>query len=43
VQVLGERSLVFSQAARLSDEGLLMSPRMTDTDGFFVAILRRRG
>jgi 16S rRNA (cytosine967-C5)-methyltransferase len=42
-QVLGERSFVFSQAARLSDEGLLMSPRMTDTDGFFVAILRHGG
>ena len=42
-QVLGERSLVFSQAARLSNEGLLMSPRMTDTDGFFVAIMRHGG
>ncbi len=43
VQVLGERGFVFSQAARLSEEGVLMSPRMTDTDGFFVAILRRGG
>jgi 16S rRNA (cytosine967-C5)-methyltransferase len=43
VQVLGERGFVFSQAAHLSEEGVLMSPRMTDTDGFFVAILRRGG
>jgi len=25
-----------------SDEGLLMTPRRTDTDGFYVAILARR-
>ena len=24
-----------------SDEGLLMTPRRTDTDGFFVSVLRR--
>jgi 16S rRNA (cytosine967-C5)-methyltransferase len=41
VNVLGERAYMFSRAVRLSDEGLLMTPRRTDTDGFFVSILRR--
>jgi len=40
-QALGERALVFANAARLSDAGLLMSPRATDTDGFFVSLLTR--
>jgi hypothetical protein len=26
-----------------SEEGLLMTPRRTDTDGFYVALLVRRG
>ena len=39
---LGERAYMFSRAALISDEGLLMTPRRTDTDGFFVSILRRR-
>jgi 16S rRNA (cytosine967-C5)-methyltransferase len=38
---LGERAFMFLKAARLSDEGLLMTPRRTDTDGFFVSVLRR--
>ena len=38
---LGERAFMFSKAARLSEEGILMTPRTTDTDGFFVALLRR--
>jgi len=42
-QPLGERSFMFSKAARLSDEGILMTPWTTDTDGFFVSILRCRG
>jgi hypothetical protein len=25
----------------ISEEGLLMTPRRTDTDGFFVSMLRR--
>ena len=29
---------MFSKAALLSDEGLLMTPRRTDTDGFFVSL-----
>jgi 16S rRNA (cytosine967-C5)-methyltransferase len=38
---LGERAFMFTKAARLSGEGLLMTPRTTETDGFFVALLRR--
>jgi 16S rRNA (cytosine967-C5)-methyltransferase len=38
---LGERAFMFTKAARLSDEGILMTPRTTGTDGFFVSILRR--
>ncbi len=40
-QALGERALVFAKAARFCDEGLLMTPRATDTDGFFVSLLAR--
>lgn len=39
---LGERGAEFAAAALLSPEGLLMTPRRTGTDGFFVAILRRQ-
>lgn len=39
---LGERAFMFSKAARLLDEGLLLTPRRTDTDGFFVSVLRRK-
>jgi 16S rRNA (cytosine967-C5)-methyltransferase len=38
---LGERAFLFNKAALSSDEGLLMTPRRTDTDGFFVSVLRR--
>ena len=41
IKALGERAFMFEKAVRLSDTGLLMTPRMTDTDGFFVAVLRR--
>lgn len=41
--VLGERGYLFRKAALLSDSGLLMTPRRTGTDGFFVSILRRKG
>ncbi len=41
VKVLGERAYLFARAALISDEGLLMTPRRTDTDGFFVSVLRR--
>ena len=40
-QLLGEHALVFSKAVRLSGEGILMTPRLTGTDGFFVSLLRR--
>jgi 16S rRNA (cytosine967-C5)-methyltransferase len=39
---LGERAVAFNRAALMSAEGLLMTPRRTDTDGFFVAVLTRR-
>ncbi|AMN42977.1 RsmB/NOP family class I SAM-dependent RNA methyltransferase [Rhodoplanes sp. Z2-YC6860] len=38
---LGERAYLFRRAVLTSAEGLLMTPRRTDTDGFFVSILRR--
>jgi len=38
---LGERAYLFRRAVLMSDEGLLMTPRRTDTDGFFVSLLRR--
>jgi 16S rRNA (cytosine967-C5)-methyltransferase len=38
---LGERAFMFGKAARLSAEGILITPRTTETDGFFVALLRR--
>jgi 16S rRNA (cytosine967-C5)-methyltransferase len=38
---LGERAYLFKRAVLMSEEGLLMTPRRTDTDGFFVSILRR--
>jgi 16S rRNA (cytosine967-C5)-methyltransferase len=39
-QALGERAVMFGKAVRFSDEGITMTPRSTDTDGFFVASLR---
>jgi 16S rRNA (cytosine967-C5)-methyltransferase len=38
---LGESAFMFTKAARLSEFGLLMTPRTTETDGFFVSILTR--
>ncbi len=38
---LGERAYMFGRAALVSQEGLLMTPRRTDTDGFFVSMMRR--
>ena len=32
---------LFQRAVLLSPEGLLMTPRRTDTDGFYVAVLQR--
>jgi 16S rRNA (cytosine967-C5)-methyltransferase len=39
---LGSDAKRFEAAVRLFDEGLLMTPRRTGTDGFFVSVLRRR-
>lgn len=39
--LLGERAYLFQRAAKLTDEGTLMTPRRTDTDGFFVSVLKR--
>jgi 16S rRNA (cytosine967-C5)-methyltransferase len=41
VNALGERAFLFRRAVVMSAEGLLMTPRRTDTDGFFVSVLRR--
>jgi 16S rRNA (cytosine967-C5)-methyltransferase len=38
---LGDRAFLFRRAVLMSDEGLLMTPRRTDTDGFFISLLRR--
>jgi 16S rRNA (cytosine967-C5)-methyltransferase len=35
---LGERALVFCRTALLAPEGLLLTPRRTGTDGFFVSM-----
>ncbi len=41
--VLWDKAEAFSEAALRTDEGWLMTPRRTGTDGFFVSILRRTG
>ncbi|HUC52076.1 MAG TPA: RsmB/NOP family class I SAM-dependent RNA methyltransferase, partial [Xanthobacteraceae bacterium] len=38
---LGERAYLFNSAVLICDAGLLMTPRRTGTDGFFVSLLRR--
>jgi 16S rRNA (cytosine967-C5)-methyltransferase len=40
---LGERAYMFRRAVSMSEEGLLMTPRRTETDGFYVSVLIRRG
>jgi 16S rRNA (cytosine967-C5)-methyltransferase len=39
---LGERGFLFRRVVLKSDAGLLMTPRRTDTDGFFVSLLSSR-
>jgi 16S rRNA (cytosine967-C5)-methyltransferase len=39
---LGAAAPRFEAAVRVSDEGILMTPRRTGTDGFFVSVLRRQ-
>lgn len=41
VNALGENGMVFARAAKLSDEGIQMTPRRTGTDGFFVSVLKK--
>ena len=41
MEALGERAVIFQRAVQLSPEGLLMTPRRTDTDGFYVSVLLR--
>jgi 16S rRNA (cytosine967-C5)-methyltransferase len=41
VNALGDRAYLFARAVLISEEGLLMTPRRTDTDGFFVSVLKR--
>ena len=41
VNALGENAMIFARAAKLSDEGIQMTPRRTGTDGFFVSVLKR--
>jgi 16S rRNA (cytosine967-C5)-methyltransferase len=42
IEALGERAFLFRRAVLITDHGLLMTPRRTDTDGFFVSVLARR-
>ena len=42
VSVLWDKAEEFAAATLLSPEGLLMTPRRTGTDGFFVSVLRKR-
>lgn len=41
VKALGAAAAAFARVARLGPEGILMTPKSTGTDGFFVAVLRR--
>jgi len=40
-EALGDRAFMFRRAARISAEGILMTPHRTGTDGFFVTVLVR--
>jgi 16S rRNA (cytosine967-C5)-methyltransferase len=42
VTALGDQAEAFAAATWPSPEGLLMTPRRTGTDGFFVSVLKRR-
>jgi 16S rRNA (cytosine967-C5)-methyltransferase len=43
IDALGSRKDDFRAAVHITPEGLLMTPRLTGTDGFFVAVVRRHG
>lgn len=38
---LGERGQILRAAARTSAEGILLTPKRTETDGFFISLLKR--
>jgi 16S rRNA (cytosine967-C5)-methyltransferase len=38
---LGERAFLLRRAVLMSQDGLLMTPRRTDTDGFYVSVVVR--
>ena len=40
-RTLGDRGFMLGKAALMSGEGLLLTPRRTETDGFFVSILKQ--
>ena len=40
-EALGERAYLFRRAVLMSEHGLQMTPLRTDTDGFFVSVLRK--
>jgi 16S rRNA (cytosine967-C5)-methyltransferase len=40
-KALGERGAILQKAAKLMPEGLLLTPKRTNTDGFFVSVLRK--
>ncbi|HEY0441973.1 MAG TPA: RsmB/NOP family class I SAM-dependent RNA methyltransferase, partial [Xanthobacteraceae bacterium] len=42
IAALGDNAAAFRDAALLLPEGVLMTPRRTGTDGFFVSLLRKR-
>ncbi|MBN8981709.1 MAG: RsmB/NOP family class I SAM-dependent RNA methyltransferase [Rhizobiales bacterium] len=42
IAALGDKSGNFSAATLQSEQGLLMTPRRTGTDGFFVSVLRKQ-
>jgi 16S rRNA (cytosine967-C5)-methyltransferase len=41
-KALGERGVVLQKAAMVTPDGLLLTPRRTNTDGFFISVLRRQ-
>jgi 16S rRNA (cytosine967-C5)-methyltransferase len=41
-RALGERSIMLRKAAVAAPEGLMLTPHRTNTDGFFISMLRRR-
>ena len=42
IQPLGS-AFMLAKAARLSPEGILITPRTAGTDGFYVSVMRRAG